>query len=249
MAFPGDAPILDGRGKGTMKGAAMGQDDMAVVIGASGGIGAALHRQLQAGGQFGAVIGLSRPELDLTDPGSIAQAAVRVAGLGRPALVILATGLLHAPGIEPEKTIRGLDPDAMARAFAVNAIGPALVMRHFLPLLPRDRRAVLAALSAKVGSIGDNRLGGWYSYRASKAALNQIVRTAAVELRRTHPRAICVAFHPGTVATGLSGKFAKTGLQVQQPSEAAAALLDSIARLDPAQSGGFLDRFGQPIPW
>ena len=104
-------------------------------------------------------------------------------------------------------------------------------------------------MSARVGSICDNRLGGWYAYRASKAALNQIVRTAAVELRRTHPRAVCVAFHPGTVATGLSRKFAKTGLQVQQPPEAARALLDSIDRLAPEQSGGFLDRFGAPIPW
>lgn len=223
--------------------------DVAVVIGASGGIGAALLDGLRARGRFRAVVGLSRADLDLRDDTSIARAADHVAGIGAPALILVATGMLHGPGVQPEKTIRALDADAMARAFAVNAIGPALVMRHFLPLLPRDRRAVLAALSAKVGSIGDNRLGGWYSYRASKAALNQIVRTAAVELRRTHPRAICVAFHPGTVATGLSGKFAKTGLQVQQPSEAAAALLDSIARLDPAQSGGFLDRFGQPIPW
>ncbi|MTE01296.1 SDR family NAD(P)-dependent oxidoreductase [Paracoccus sp. YIM 132242] len=224
-------------------------DDVAVVVGASGGIGAALVAEVQARGGFRAVIGLSRPDLDLTDPAGVALAARRVADIGTPALVIVATGLLHGPGVEPEKTLRALDPEAMARAFAVNAIGPALVMKHFLPLMPRDRRAVFAVLSAKVGSIGDNRLGGWYSYRASKAALNQIVRTAAVELRRTHPRAICVAFHPGTVATGLSGKFAKTGLQVQQPPEAASALLDSIDRLAPGHSGSFLDRLGHPIPW
>lgn len=224
-------------------------DDVAVVVGASGGIGAALLEELRARGRFARVIGLSRPDLDLTDPAGIARAAGHVAASGAPALVIVATGLLHGPGIEPEKTIRALDPEAMARAFAVNAIGPALVLKHFLPLMPRDRRSVFAVLSAKVGSIGDNRLGGWYSYRASKAALNQIVRTAAVELRRTHPRAVCVAFHPGTVATGLSRKFAKTGLQVQQPPEAARALLDSIDRLAPEQSGGFLDRFGAPIPW
>ncbi|WP_207101718.1 SDR family NAD(P)-dependent oxidoreductase [Paracoccus shandongensis] len=225
----------------------MTEGDVAVVVGASGGVGSALVSELQARGR--AVVGLSRPDLDLTDPDSIAQAAARVAASGTPALVIVATGLLHGPGVEPEKTIRALDPDAMARAFAVNAIGPALVMKHFLPLLPRDRRAVFAALSAKVGSIGDNRLGGWYSYRASKAALNQIIRTGAVELRRTHPQAVCAAFHPGTVATGLSQKFAKTGLQVQQPAEAASALLDSIDRLAPEHSGSFLDRFGAPIPW
>ena len=221
--------------------------EVAVVIGASGGIGAALLDGLQ--GRFDAVVGLSRPDLDLTDPVSIARAAGHVAGIGTPVLILVATGLLHGPGVQPEKTIRALDPDAMARAFAVNAIGPALILRHFLPLMPRDRRAVFAALSARVGSIADNRLGGWYSYRASKAALNQIIRTAAVELRRTHPRAICVAFHPGTVATRLSDGFAKTGLQVQTPHGAAADLLDSIDRLESANSGAFLDRFGQPIPW
>ena len=222
-------------------------DNLAVVIGASGGIGGALMDRLQAAGRT--VVGLSRRDMDLTDEDSIARAAGRVARLGPPGLILVATGVLHGPGMQPEKTIRALDADAMARAFAVNAIGPALILKHFLPLLPRDRRAVLAVLSAKVGSIADNRLGGWYSYRASKAALNQIAHTAAVELRRTHPKAICVAFHPGTVATPLSDGFAKTGLQVQQPQEAASALLATIDRLDPAQSGAFLDRFGSPIPW
>ncbi len=222
-------------------------DSMAVVIGASGGIGGALMDRLQKAGRT--VVGLSRPDIDLTDEDSIAQAARRVAGLGAPGLILVATGVLHGPGMQPEKTIRALDADAMARAFAVNAIGPALILRHFLPLLPRDRRSVFAALSAKVGSIADNRLGGWYSYRASKAALNQILRTAAVELRRTHPQAICVAFHPGTVATPLSDGFAKAGLQVQRPQDAAPDLLATIDRLEPAQSGAFLDRFGNPIPW
>ena len=223
--------------------------DVAVVIGASGGIGAALLDGLRARGRFRAVVGLSRADLDLRDDTSIARAADDVAGIGAPALILVATGMLHGPGVQPEKTIRALDGDAMAASFAVNAIGPALILRHFLPLMPRDRRAVFAVLSAKVGSIEDNRLGGWYSYRASKAALNQIIRTASVELRRSHPRAICVAFHPGTVATGLSDGFAKTGLQVQTPPAAATALLESIDRLDMADSGAFLDRFGQPIPW
>lgn len=223
--------------------------DVAVVIGASGGIGAALLDGLRAQGRFRAVIGLSRPDLDLTDGASIVRAADHVAGIGTPALILAATGMLHGPGVQPEKTIRALDGDAMATAFAINAIGPALILRHFLPLMPRDRRTVFAALSARVGSIADNRLGGWYSYRASKAALNQIIRTAAVELRRSHPQAICVAFHPGTVATRLSDGFAKTGLQVQQAADAASDLLDSIDRLDASHSGAFLDRFGNPIPW
>lgn len=221
--------------------------DVAVVIGASGGIGAALLDGLDRAGR--APIGLSRPDPDLTDEAGIARAARRVAGLGTPTFVVVASGVLHGPGIEPERSIRALDPAAMAAAFAVNAIGPALMLKHFLPLMPRDRRAVFAALSARVGSIGDNRLGGWHSYRASKAALNQIIRTTAVELRRSHPRAVCVALHPGTVATGLSERFAKTGLTVQTPAQAAAAILETLDRLEPAQSGSFLDRLGAPIPW
>ena len=137
----------------------------------------------------------------------------------------------------------------MAQSFAINAIGPALVMKHFLPLLPRDSSAVFATLSARVGSIGDNRLGGWYSYRASKAALNQLVRTAAIELNRRSPNAICVALHPGTVDTGLSASFAKTGLDVQTPELAAERLLEVIAKLTANDSGGFFDYKGEPIIW
>lgn len=222
----------------------------AVVIGSSGGIGAALLGK--AGEALPLTLGLARetdPPLDLRDEASIAAAARHVAGMGAPELVIVATGLLHRDGMMPEKSLRALDPAAMADSFAVNAIGPALVMKHFLPLLPRDRRSVFAVLSAKVGSIGDNRLGGWHSYRASKAALNQIVRTASVELARTHPLAACVAVHPGTVDTRLSQGFAKAGLQVQRPDDAAAAILTALSALTPAQSGSFIDRFGQPIPW
>ena len=137
----------------------------------------------------------------------------------------------------------------LAQAFAINAIGPALLMKHFLPLLPRDRRALFATLSAKVGSIGDNRLGGWYAYRASKAALNQLVRTASVELRRSRPQAICVALHPGTVDTGLSAPFAKSGLQVQAPALAAQRLLTVLAGLKAEDSGEFFDYRGERLPW
>ena len=118
--------------------------------------------------------------------------------------MIDASGFLHGDGLMPEKSWREIDPVHMQRAFAINAIGPALLMKHLLPLFPADGRSVFATLSAKVGSIGDNHLGGWYAYRASKAALNQLVRTAAIELRRKRPNAICVALHPGTVDTKLS---------------------------------------------
>ena len=224
----------------------------AVVIGASGGIGSALVQALRKQGAFDTVIGLSRrstPALDLCEESTIAEAAAHVAGVGVPSLVIDATGLLSNATLQPEKALKALDPAVMARAFAINAIGPALLMKHFLPLLPRDAPAVFATLSAKVGSIGDNRLGGWYSYRASKAALNQLVRTAAIELARTHRQAVCVALHPGTVETPLSRPFAKVGLQPLTPETAARELLAGLARLGPADSGGFFDRHGAPLPF
>ena len=226
---------------------------LALVIGASGGIGEALLTRLQQDARFARVLGLSRhsqPALDLLNEASIAQAAAHVAGLGVPLrLLIDATGLLHGQGLQPEKSWQQLDPVTMAQAFAINAIGPALLMKHFLPLLPREGRSVFATLSAKVGSIGDNQLGGWYSYRASKAALNQLVRTAAIELRRRQPQALCVALHPGTVATNLSAPFAKTGLQVQAPGHAAARLLGAIDGLQATDSGGFFNHDGSALPW
>lgn len=220
----------------------------AVVVGASGGIGAALARGIEAEGE--AVLRLGRgasPALDLLDEASIAAAA-EAAGQGLT-LVIDATGFLHGGGFQPEKALRQLDPAHLAHSFAVNATGPALLMKHFLPRLARDRRAVFATLSAKVGSISDNQLGGWYSYRAAKAALNQLVRTAAIELARSHPQAICVALHPGTVATDLSAPFAKAGLAVQTPEQAAGRLLSVLDDLTPAQTGLLIDYRGQTIPF
>lgn len=221
---------------------------VAVVIGAGGGIGGALADALRADPRHAAVVALRRPMLDLTDEASIVAAA-RALPEGEPRLVFDATGFLHDTAQRPERSWRELDAAALARNFALNAIGPALLMKHFLPLLPRQGRAVFATLSARVGSIGDNRLGGWYGYRAAKAALNQLVRTAAIELARTHPEAVCVALHPGTVATPLSAPFAKTGLALRSPAAAAADLLAVVEALTPAQTGGFLDWRGQPVPW
>ena len=225
---------------------------IAVVIGATGGIGNALMQALAQDGAYNAVIGLSRsstPPLELTSETSIAAAAAFTAGKGTPRLIMDATGVLQSETIKPEKSWRELNAAQMAEAFAINAIGPALVMKHFLPLLPRESRAVFATLSARVGSIGDNRLGGWYSYRASKAALNQLIRTAAIELNRRAPNAICVALHPGTVDTGLSASFAKTGLDVQTPELAAERLLEVIAKLTAAHNGGFFDYNGETVIW
>jgi NAD(P)-dependent dehydrogenase (short-subunit alcohol dehydrogenase family) len=226
--------------------------DLAVVVGATGGIGGALERSLQSNAAFASTLGFSRssnPAVGLRAEESIAACAEHVARLGTPRLVIVATGVLHDAAVRPEKSWRELDAEQIAEVFAVNTIGPALLMKHFLPLLPRRGKAVFAALSARVGSIADNRLGGWYSYRASKAALNQLVRTAAVELRRRHPEAICVALHPGTVATPLAAPFAKTGLELQTPELAAQRLLAVIDGLTPCQSGRCFDNRGVEVPW
>ncbi len=227
-----------------------------VVVGVSGGIGSALAEALHAALPEGHVLALSRssvPRLDLQNEHSMSDAAAFIAhqcqATGRDLrLVINATGTLHKPH-PPEKSWAQLDAAAMAEVFAINTLGPALLMKHLLPLLPRQGKAVFATLSAKVGSIGDNRLGGWYSYRASKAALNQMVRTAAIELRRRHPDALCVALHPGTVETGLSTPFAKAGLDVVSPAFAATRLLRVIDDLGASDSGGFFNHDGSPLPW
>lgn len=226
---------------------------IAVVIGAGGGIGRALVGELSANSRFDHVVGFGRhsaPPLDLTDEPSIAKAAAHVRALEAAVrLVIVASGYLHDNHNKPEKRLRDLDAAYLARSFALNAIGPALIMKHFLPLLPRQGKAVFAVLSARVGSIGDNQLGGWHGYRASKAALNQLLRTASIELARTAPEAACIALHPGTVNTSLSSPFAKSGLDVQPPELAARRLLHVIDNLGLAATGSFHDQQGRPIPW
>ncbi len=217
-----------------------------VVIGSNGGIGAALAEALER--RAGPVIRVARGTslaLDLLDEDSVAASAAAI-GSGLD-LVVDATGFLHDARYVPEKRLGEINPAHLAYSFAVNAIGPALLLKHFSPLLAQNRRAVFATLSARVGSITDNHLGGWYSYRASKAALNQLVRTAAIELARTRKRAICVALHPGTVQTGLSNPFSKAGLEVQTPLQAAENLVAVIDALTPQQTGQFLDHRGQKI--
>lgn len=227
--------------------------DIAIVFGASGGIGRALVAALDKDPRYSEVLAYSRSgplAFDLTDERSIEAAAHAVANAGQAVRTIIdATGALAAEGCVVEKSWRQIDPAAMARAFQINAIGPALLMKHFLPLLARDGKSVFATLSARVGSIGDNRLGGWYSYRASKAALNQLVRTAAVELRRSNPAAICVALHPGTVATPFTQGFAKAGLEVQTPAAAAEKILAAIDGLKIENNGTFIDHKGYVIEW
>jgi len=228
------------------------QPGVAVVFGAGGGIGAASVEAIRAAKKFEHVVPFSRStsaSIDLLEEASLERAAAFAADLGELRLVIDATGFLHDDRQRPEKSWRQLDAVNLARSFALNAIGPALIMKHVLPRLPRSGKAVFATLSARVGSIGDNRLGGWYSYRASKAALNQLVRTAAVELARRSPDALCIALHPGTVATALSAPFAATGLEVHSPAAAARHLLAVVDQLTADANGGFFDWRSQPVPW
>ncbi len=226
---------------------------LAVVIGSSGAIGGALVERLESDPRFSEVVGLARssdPSLDVLDEAGIAAAAQAVAARdGELRLVIDATGFLHGDGMQPEKTWRHLDPSVLARVFAVNTIGPALLVKHFLPLFPRDGRAVFATLSARAASMAENTIGGWYGYRASKAALNQIVRTASAELRRTRKQAVCVALHPGHVESRLSAPFGSGGQPTLAPAEAASALLEVLDGLAPEHTGGFFDQEGASIPW
>lgn len=231
------------------------------VFGASGGIGAALVRQLAARNDVAQVHALARKPLDaspkvhphtfdLADEATIAAACATIGGTLD--LVIVATGrLVLDNGQGPEKSWRALDAAAMAEMFAINAIGPALIGKHCAPLLRKSARPVFAAISAKVGSITDNRLGGWYSYRASKAALNMMVRNFAIELGRTNPATIAVSLHPGTVDTALSRPFQGNvpAEKLFTPEQSAAYLLRVIDGLSPADSGKLFAWDGAELPY
>jgi len=222
----------------------------AIVIGASGGIGAALV--LALADEDVPVRGLARSftgrdHLDLTDEASIAAAAAGITAT--PDLIVVTTGLLHEGEHCPEKSMAALDADWLMRQYAINAIGPALIAKHFLPLMPKTGRCVFAVLSARVGSIGDNKLGGWYGYRAAKAGLNQLIRTIAIEERRRNDRAIVVGLHPGTVDTGLSKPF-QANVRADQlfaADRAAVQLLDVIEGLKAPDSGRLFDWEGKEI--
>lgn len=244
------------RGMATQEQATTHDGGLTVVIGGSGGIGAALTQALRARGQEVLAVGRrTQPPIDYADEGSVqrlgATIAQRLADGGcELRTVIVASGVLHEGGqVRPERSWQHLQAESLQRVLLINTVGPALVMRHLLPLMPRHGRCVAAFLSARVGSIGDNRLGGWYAYRASKAALNQLVRTASIELARHNKAALCVALHPGTVDTALSRPFAKAGLQVRAPEVAAADLLRVIDGLGEGSSGRFFDHQGLEVPW
>ncbi|HCP64178.1 MAG TPA: hypothetical protein DIU09_06285 [Hyphomonadaceae bacterium] len=233
-----------------------------IILGASGAIGSALIRILLTASGTERLFALSRKPIenadprvtsiamDLEDEDSLRTAAAACQLEGGVDLIINTIGILHeGEPIRPEKGLRELDPETMARLFRINTIGPALVLKHFSPLLARDRRAIMASLSARVGSISDNKTGGWYSYRASKAALNQLIRTASIELAARRPQVICVGLHPGTVRSAMSEPFLQryTKNEIFEPDTAAAALFSVLAELTPAQTGRIFAWDGQEI--
>jgi NAD(P)-dependent dehydrogenase (short-subunit alcohol dehydrogenase family) len=234
----------------------------ACVFGATGGVGAALVEQLAASEAYDAIYAAARRDsagqapvrsvrFDLEDETSIAAAAEAAGSGGELRLVLIATGRLHGEGLAPEKSWSAQSADAYQEAFAINTIGPALIGKHVLPRMAKQGRVVFAAISARVGSIEDNRSGGWHAYRASKAALNMIMRNFALEMSRRNPASIVVALHPGTVQTALSAPFLRPndGRRVLTPAQSAASLLQVIEGLQPADTGGFFSWDGERLPY
>jgi NAD(P)-dependent dehydrogenase (short-subunit alcohol dehydrogenase family) len=221
-----------------------------LVIGANGTIGAEFAALLSADPRCGEVVKLHRhslPAIDMQDEQSIAAAAKALAGDAPFHLIIHAVGLLHDADLMPEKKLSDVRADNLMKSFSVNAIGPALVLRYFAPLLDGECSRMVF-LSAKVGSIGDNRLGGWYGYRASKAALNMLVKTASIELKRTVPQAIVITLHPGTVNSKLSKPFGGE-VKGRPASVACREMLQTIDALKSEQSGQFLSYNSDALPW
>lgn len=236
-----------------------------LVFGATGGIGQALTRNFAANQNIDSIFAISRTpnesdrpnitplQANIDNENDIIRVAKTVQSIvSELHLVLVATGILHVgDDIKPEKTWRALNSDTMEAVFRVNAIGPSLVAKHFLPLLSQDRKSVFAALSARVGSIEDNRLGGWYAYRASKAALNMLIKTLSIELARHNPTALCVGLHPGTVDTQLSkpfqGSVSNKGLFSTELSSN--HLLHVLNDLQPENSGQVFAWNGKPIPF
>ena len=217
-------------------------ESSAVIIGARGGIGSALANALEKDKNYAQILRLHRessPPLDILDEASIAAAATSLSATHPPiSLVIVAIGLLHSEQKGPEKSLRELEPNWMIENFRINAVGPALVAKHFLPIMAKQGPICFAALSARVGSISDNRLGGWHSYRASKSALNMLIRNIAIEWQRKNPQSVVVGLHPGTVETSLSAPFKGNPAHERfTPSRAAGNMLSVLHGLKPEQSG------------
>jgi NAD(P)-dependent dehydrogenase (short-subunit alcohol dehydrogenase family) len=222
----------------------------ALVIGASGALGAAFVRQLQSDARCAQVVAVSRqsqPGLNLLRDDMIAACAQALAAQAPFHLVVDATGALSMNTRGPEKRLDELDGAQLLDLLHLNSVGPALLLKHFTPLLATGQRVIWAKLSARVGSIEDNRKGGWYSYRAAKAALNMLLQTAAIEMARRRPLALVAALQPGTVRSALSRPF--VGDDAMEPDESARRLLAVLDALQPTGRAQFVDHAGQSIPW
>jgi len=232
----------------------MNKENIALIIGGTGSIGSAVADELKSK-NFTNIISLSRsskPSLDLINESSIQEAAAFIKKKSKPiSLLFDATGILHDEDLNqmPEKTYKNIDFLFMKKNFEINVMGPALIIKHFLPLLDTEQKSIFSTLSAKVGSISDNRYGGWYSYRASKAALNQIIKTTSIELKVKNKNAICVAIHPGTVTSKLSKPFQKNNLKIQSKEESAKNIVQILENLQLTDSGSFLNWDGSEIRW
>lgn len=222
----------------------------ALIIGSSGTIGSAFLELLKADPRCGQAIGIHRhslPAIDYADESTISAAAEALASSCPFHLIINAIGILHTDTWSPEKKGVDLCFGQLEAIFKINAFGPALTLAKFSTLLAKDN-AIMAVISAKVGSIEDNRLGGWYSYRASKAALNMLLKTTAIELRRTQPNTKLIALHPGTVNSRLSKPF--KGEQIGRPAiDAARDMLSVLNQLPLSESGSFYSYSGEKLPW
>ncbi len=223
----------------------------ALVLGASGALGQAFVTHLQQDPDCAEVIGLARSGhdgFDLEDPQSMERLGKDLAGRGPFHFIVDATGALTIDGVGPEKALARLDHLALQRSFAVNAIGPALLLKQLAPMLGSGD-AIYAKLSARVGSIADNQKGGWYGYRASKAALNMLLQTAAIELQRRNPRLRIVALQPGTVRSRLSQPFEAGVPHLLEPEASVAGMMQAMRGLSARTGAHFIDYRGQEIPW
>lgn len=225
----------------------------AILFGATGGMGSAFSEALQQDPRCETLITFSRssdPRLDLTDENTIETCAQSIKEEGPFHLMIDATGILAEGEMQPEKALKDIAADNMLHNYHINAIGPALLLKHFHRLLPREGKAVFASLSAKVGSIGDNQIGGWYAYRAAKAALNMTVKNAAIEIGRKYKEACIIGLHPGTVDTGLSKPFSgMVNHEIFSPEKAVGLMLEAINMVDASQSGRQIAYDGEVLPY
>ncbi len=223
----------------------------ALVIGASGTIGAAFVEAFQGDHHCVCVKGVARSAqsgFDVTDQASIERHAAVCAAEGPYNIVVDATGALQINGKGPEKSLAALDAEQLQRSFQVNAIGPIMVLQRFAPMLAPGR-SIYAKLSARLGSISDNQIGGWYGYRASKAAVNMLLQTAAIELQRVNPQLLVAALQPGTVRSKLSAPYASRVANLLEPQIAAAGLIEALGKLKPRRGARFIDYRGREIPW